>query len=446
LLISLCSACGYAEDPADLKEVIRVMQSRIDALEKKVAEQGEYISKQQKESVLQKETIQTYESRLSKFEEKPVPAEPPHFFDGFVFGLGGTLVAQGTDNANDASDGDQLKDSRTDALYSIDLTLARAFEGTGGNAFLHLEAGEGSGLEDDLVLYSNVNRDAADNGGDVTVTELWYEQKLFGENVAVSFGKLDPTILFDQSAVAHDETRQFLGRIFRNSPVVEFPDNTAGVRVAALPFEWLELGYGYFDGDNDWERIGDDGFNMGQAHLKTDFFGAAGNYRFYGWKNNADHTKWSDPAAVEEASYGFGLSFDQKLAQNITGFCRYGWQDPDVYNPNLATTDGQNFSLEESWSAGLEFGGAPWKREKDVLALALGQVFPSGEYKRFGSSTVLTPKAKPEGHFELYYRIQVNEHLCVSPDLQYIWNPFGGDIPEDTESIWVGGLRAQINF
>jgi carbohydrate-selective porin OprB len=36
--------------------------------------------------------------------------------------------------------------------------------------------------------------------------------------------------------------------------------------------------------------------------------------------------------------------------------------------------------------------------------------------------------------------------LALSPDFQYIWNPFGNDIADDTNPIFVGGMRAQVDF
>jgi carbohydrate-selective porin OprB len=167
-----------------------------------------------------------------------------------------------------------------------------------------------------------------------------------------------------------------------------------------------------------------------------------GNYRFYAWHNNADHTKWLDPAKTKESSYGFGLSFDQRINDFVTIFSRYGWQDPKAYNPEITAADGSHYSLEQSWSAGFQVEGKPWGRENDVFAFAVGQVMPSDDYKKSNSSLL----AKTEGHLEAYYRIYVNKYLSVSPDIQYIWNPFGKDIPDNTSGIFVGGMRAQLDF
>ncbi|TRZ95588.1 hypothetical protein D4R78_02900 [bacterium] len=442
----LCSASGFA-DEASIRGEINQLKERIAALEKKVSDQDKYIATQNSTVQTQQQKISEYETKLSKFEENlhRVPGAPMQLMEGLELGAGATMIVQGANNVNYAPDGETKKKNRTDGSYSADITLAKEFKEVDGRAFLHLEGGQGAGLEDNLTLYSNVNRDADDHEN-VRVTEIWYEQGLFKDKAAVTFGKLDPTAYFDQSEVANDETTQFLGRIFRNSPVIEFPDNGAGIRVAYMPKEWFELDYGLFNGKSSWEKIGDNLFNIGQVHFKTNFFNLPGNYRFLGWNNNVYHTKWLDTEKTKEAAYGFGLSFDQKANDIVTLFARYSWQDPKVYNPEITATGDFKYSLEQSWSVGLQLEGKSWGREKDVLAFAAGQIFPSGDYKKFYADSDPVRRAKAEGHLEAYYRIFVNNHLSISPDFQYIWNPFGKDVTDDTSGIFVGGMRAQVDF
>jgi hypothetical protein len=443
LVVSRCWAGDIS-----VREEIDQLKARVSALEQQLNTQNKCINEQKQCILVQDKKIAAYESRLSQFdaslhrqEGKPIP-----LIEGLDIRAGATMIVQGTNNVNNAAADVQKKVSRADASYSADITFGKEFVDAGGKAFLHLEAGKGSGLEDDLTLYGNVNRDAGDSQENMQVTELWYEQALCRDKAVLTFGKLDPTAYFDNNEVANDETTQFLGRTFRNSPVIEFSDNTAGIRFAYLPVERLEVSYGVFDGNSDWEKIGDNLFNIGQVTFKTSFFGLDGNYRFYGWRNNIYHTKWLDAEKVKEAAYGFGLSFDQGLSGIATAFVRYGWQNPGVYNPNTLATGEHNYSLAHSWSSGLQFAGKPWGREKDVLAFAVGQIFPSSDYKKAGSSTITSPAAKAEGHFEAYYRICVNDHLSISPDFQYIWNPFGKDVADDTSGIFVAGVRAQLDF
>jgi len=423
------------------------LEKRVKSLEEKVTEQGQYIKSQTASMEAQQQKIEDYETKLSKFEVNlhELPATAATIAEGLELGVGGTMLIQGTNNTNVNAAGTGKKESRTDASHSIDITVGKKFNDVNGRAFVHLESGQGAGLEDNLTLYSNVNRDA-DGDNNVRLTEFWYEQNLFKDKAAFSFGKLDPTAYFDTNDVANCETTQFLGRIFRNSPTIEFPDNTAGLRLAVLPLEWLELGYGVFDGNSDWENIGDNLFNIGQVTFKPKPFDLPGNYRFLGWNNNSDHTRWLDNSKQKENSYGFGLSFDQKVSDIVTLFTRYSWQDPKTYNPNIMATGDLNYSLETSWSAGFQVEGKPWGRENDILAFAIGEAIASGDYKDAGAGLDPARKAKHEGHSEAYYKFHMNDHLSISPDIQYIWNPFGKDVVDDTSPVFVYGLRSQIDF
>ena len=424
--------------------LIKQLQNRLDVLEKKVAEQDAYIKSQQQAAQAQENKIKTYEERLSDFDqqlhrETKVPGETG---PGLAIGAGGSLIVQGTTNTNA---NDSKKSDRADVSYSADVTLEKSFGDVNGRAFLHLETGKGIGLEDKLSLYSNVNRDQ-DNDETVRVTELWYEQLFAGEKAILTFGKLDPTAYFDNNEAANDETTQFLARMFRNNPAIEFPDNAAGLRASYSWTDWLETGYGIFDADADWENIGDNLFHISEVTFKTKFFGQAGHYRFFGWRNGANHTKWLATEKNKETNFGAGLSFDQHVSAPVLVFLRYGWQNPNVYNPSLTATGDLNYSLSQSWSSGVELAGSLWGRQKDVIGLAVGQAIPSLEYKKAGADLDPARQAKREGHVEGYYRLTINDHLAISPDVQYIWNAFGDDVVSDSDPIWVYGTRAQVDF
>jgi len=443
-LIGIClfaNVC-FAEE-ISVKDEIVELKARLEVLEQKLAAQCKTMDEQKRCISDQNNKISEYESKLDQFNTDLHREEgkPIQLVEGLDIAADVTTVVQGTNNVNNASADANKKIARTDASYSTDIKISKEFKDFYGKAFLHLENGQGNGLEDRLTLYSNVNRDANDDVN-ISVTEGWYEQMLFKDRIALTFGKLDSTVYFDNNAVANDETTQFLGRIFRNSPAIEFPDNTAGARFAYMPTEWIQLDYGFFNGNSEhWDKMFDNLFNIGQITFKTNFYNLPGNYRFYGWNSNVYHTKWSDESKTKENAYGFGLSFDQKANDIVALFTRYGWQNPEVYNPDITATGDLNYSLEQSWSAGFQVEGKPWRRENDIVAFAVGQVFPSEEYKQYYGY-----EGKPEGHLEAFYKIYCNKHLSISPDFQYIWNPFGKDIPGDTSGVFVGGMRTEVDF
>ncbi|MFH1691964.1 MAG: carbohydrate porin [Candidatus Omnitrophota bacterium] len=431
----------FADDNAQILEKLKSLEDRVATLESKLVEHQQCILDQKTCIAQQQEKLDAYEAKIKELDPQLHRQMGTATFvgDGFRIGAGATMIVQGTNNANGTQ---TVKSDRSDVSFSEDITIEKEFNNINGRAFIHLESGQGDGLEDELIVFSNVNRDA-DNDNNVRLTEAWYEQSLFkNKMMLVTFGKLDPTVYFDNNEVANDETTQFLGRIFRNNPAIDFPDNTAGVRMALLRDDWVEFNVGVFDADADWEELGDSFCNMGEVTFKTKFFGQEGNYRLLGWYNNAPHTKWSDTSKTKEATFGVSMSIDQKVSDTIMLFGRYGWEDPRVYNPAVTASDDSNYSVGQSWSAGFQIEGPFKRRDKDVFGFAIGQVVPSIDYKKADSSR----RAKAEGHLETYYSFFINDHLRLSPDFQYIWNPFGKDVADDTDGIAVFGMRAQVDF
>jgi len=381
-----------------------------------------------------KERITELEEKLSRTDEKTKGLEGiKEVFKDFSIGAGATFVVQGTHNAN----GDDLSEQGEDVMdgsYSIDLEFEKKFNDY-GLAFIHVETGDGAGVEDELKVFSNVNRDADDSDNSVSLTEAWYQHYFKSVPVSIMAGKIDGTVIIDSNEYANDECTQFLGRMFRNSPTIELPDNSAGAWINLAPAEFAEFDIVWMEADGDWEDIANDPFFATQVNFKPNLLNRPGNYRLYGWINASEHTKWNNISKTQEEGYGFGISFDQELTDIFGIFARYGWQDPDVYK------NGSDFSLEHAYSIGLQVKGTPWGRDEDILACAFGQIFPSDEYKKINNV-----KAKSEERLEVYYNLKVNDHLTLSPDLQVIWDPYGSDVMNGNKTIIVGGLRGQVDF
>lgn len=369
---------------------------------------------------------------------------------GFKIQADATFILQGTPNANNAADGTHK--GRCDAAWSSDIYISKAFDDW-GLALLHMEPGQGVGAEDQLSLYSNVNRDSNDTNANVPITELWYEHYLFNKQLTVTAGKMDPANYLDQNEYAFNECTQFIARIFRNSPAIEWPDdNTLGGQVIIAPdiIPYLALNATYFNANNSYEDVFSKPFISTELTIKpAKAFGWNeeqwdGNYRFYFWYNGLDHTKLvgqGEPAPdyPKEQNVGYGLSFDQMITDVFGVFARAGWQRQDITfvsnNPNTGPVEGQ-------WSCGCQICGKLWRRECDTLGIAIGQAIPGKAYKDAGNG------GAPEGHFETYYKMKVTPNLYLSPDLQYIWNPRG--ISEDYQghdgTIFVYGVRGQLDF
>jgi carbohydrate-selective porin OprB len=345
---------------------------------------------------------------------------------GIEIGAHTTFIVQGSIDAN-------VEDA-VDATVSVDLEFEKRFDDF-GLTFVHLEAGNGAGLNgEEVILFSGVNADATAGDSRVNLVEVYYEHYLFDKKLTITFGKLDATAYLDDNSVANDECSQFIGSTFKNSTVLEFPDdNGPGIRLAIIPIEWFELNIGALDDDADWEDIVNTVFGFFQVNLKPNClfdWELEGNYRVYIWYDNAYHAELLNATKDREPNYGAGLSFDQQLTSTIAVFIRFGWQDPKVSN------------IEYAWSTGAQITGGPWGRVDDTFGIAVGQNIPGDDYQEANNP------GHDEGHVEVYYNIHINDYLSVSPDVQVIWNPNGVKYSSEgrNDTIIVSGLRAQVDF
>ncbi|MFH1460150.1 MAG: carbohydrate porin [Candidatus Omnitrophota bacterium] len=374
------------------------------------------------------------EARVTALEEQMKSAG---VLEGLEMNIGFTMIVQGTSKANGsgivANNIGHKENDTTDASYSADIEFFKQLDEQ-SSVFLHLETGENAGVTDDLELYSNVNQDANAATGNFGVSELYWEQN-FDDQTFLTFGKIDATGFIDTNEYANDECSQFLSSMFKNSPAIEFPDNTIGLRAGTALLDVLSLDTVIADGDADFNQVGDSLWIGAQLTLQPNSIERKGNYRLYYWYNDTPHTKWQDASKTKESGQGFGISFDQELTERMGVFVRAGMQQDD------AALDTSTFSLESAYSFGAQFNGSFWGRDNDILGLGCGQVMASDEYKKAGNL-----QAKTEGQVELYYNYAVSENLIISPDFQMINNPFGKDAVNGDDIIFVAGIRTQINF
>ena len=359
----------------------------------------------------------------------------------FTIKPSGTAVFQGVSHANNGG-GCGLKSSW---LIYIDMEKKLS---DWGDIYLRLEPGRGQTVMTRLNLFSNVNYNAYDSRSNPLARKFWYEHHFFDEQLNITCGKMDPTRRADQNIYAHNDDAQFLAYMFNISGTIEYaPHYTFGIAANAC-FEnadFVKFNLNYFEGDANWEQVFKRGIYSAQVNIKpASLLGIDperwdGNYRFYGWTNTRYHNKLVEegqPQSVNDKriNYGFGLSFDQMLTDVFGVFTRFGWQRPDLIRL-VGGTSGA--TLEWTWSVGGQMKGKCWKREKDVLGIAVGQDVPSRQYKDAGHP------GSTEGSAEVYYNFALNEHLYISPDFQLVWNPFG---VKPSDNVYVYGVRTYVKF
>ncbi|MBD3427272.1 MAG: hypothetical protein GF409_08655 [Candidatus Omnitrophica bacterium] len=469
LLITIFLITSLSPAFAGEELTLESLQKKLASLEKKVEQQQkeiqtykELLDQQIRLNEKQRQEIQkTFQEATGLSSEKvgkilarkkpgPLTAHP-YMPGNFKIGANFTGIVQGSPDARLI--GEDRK-SVMGASYQANVTIANKFEGVDGIAVANLRVSQGSGIEDQLSIYSNVDNN--NWGNDVfTLSEIFYEQNLFNKNLVVDIGKLDPTVYFALNEYANSDTTQFLARMFNNSPVIEFPDHSGGVRIAVFPYKWLEISYMAMAGTADMRDLESRMFHIGQVIFKPSISGRKGNYRFLMWQNNNPHTVWKDLTRTREDSYGFSISCDQEINDDVGIFGKFGWQDPSVYNPDqraypFSDSDPNphknNYTLEYMWSTGLQVKGHPWGRAHDFFGVAIGQVIPSQDMKSALSGMPDNRReAKSETHFEIYYNFFANKYLAISPGVQLIWDPYGGDAGgEGMVSVYT--LRTHFDF
>jgi hypothetical protein len=339
--------------------------------------------------------------------------------------IGGNVTFVGQGTLNNKYGGD---DNAIDGTFRADLTVGAKLSEQ-GKAFVVFEGGAGEGVSRIGPTLWGINKVASDSSSHLYILEAWYEHEFLNKALIFTMGKVDLTNYFDTNTVANSETMQFMASGFRNSIAVEFPNNGLGARLTINPGELVDIHVGWQEGNGDWKDVIESSFVIGEIDIKPKLGELQGNYRFYGWTNGTNHTQWNHPENTKEDGWGVGASIDQQITKSLTIFGRVGYEDPDIYMTKLA------------WSAGLGISGNLWSRDKDMLGLAYGMAHLSGGYENSLRMQGINPEA--EHHAEVFYRIAVNDHVAISPDIQYITNAMGDKSRDD---VWVLGIRAHFMF
>ena len=418
-----------------------------------IEKQVEEVKEQNKELM---KRIDILEKRLKEYEEKQERMRKENK-ERIIDALGHirisadlTGIIQGTINNDDNNPGEG---ESADGAFTFDLNLATDFEKY-GSFYVHLEGGDGEGLNDDVSSFSVPNYDAYatknhNNQTDLTISEAFYELGLKDDTFVFDIGKMDISVLFDENEVSGDETTQFLNNIFVKSIglTVPEPDNfyCPAFTLSFSPVDLVELRLiGASVEDDNWEDIFDHGFMACQVSFKPVIKGRRGNYRVYAWLDNRNHLKnhyqgiasesYNDPLAHDEQR-GWGVSIDQELSDNITAFARYSQTDDDLSLWN--GSEWEMIPFDRLWTAGMELKGLPWKRSDDAIGIGYGRILLTDDFKRANTDP------DDEEYAELYYRYTLCERLALTLDYQWIANA-GGNAHADDISIL--GTRAQIDF
>lgn len=370
---------------------------------------------------------------------------------GTTINGGLTTIFQGSLNNSERFGGD-----RSEAFMSADLIFEYGF-GAGSSFLFRFDVVQGEGLTSIPSMFLNPNGNPSGPNGDVegfnnqqlNINEVRYEHRFFDNRAMISFGQIDLTSYFDQNNYANSETDQFLANQFVNNNAIDWGGSEnfygPGLVVSVNPDKMLGLSIGFFEGDGDYKDFFDNPFLIGQLSIQTETGGREGNVRLYGWGRLTKHCRnmkdlsvfqncalidSDEQIKVQDQNSGFGISLDHQVTDHIGVWSRFGYQDPDVSQFDLAI------------SGGVIFSGGLIGRFNDELGMAYGVSFPSSPY------TLASGFNEVEHYVEVYYRLAplgngARPEIQFSPDIQIVANP-GGDSSVAPVFIW--GFRTQVNF
>jgi len=337
--------------------------------------------------------------------------------------------------------------------YDLELgfDLEKLLRLPGGSIHARAEGSWSDGLDASSIgSLFGVNGDA---GGDrsIDLTELYYEQSLWGDRVQLRVGKLDLAggfecrgcpVAFDGSAFANNETAQFLNGALVNNPTIPMPDKGLALMAYFQPLEWWYVSAGIADAQADARETG---FNTA-FHGRSDFFSIfetgvvphlpsrngrlPGAYRIGLWYDPQPKEQFNGRGAKRD-DVGFYLSLDQMIlkenadeedGQGLGLFARYGAADSNVNE------------IKCFWSAGAQYQGLLPRRDKDVLGFGVAQ----GRLSRDAGFTT-----SHETAMEVYYNAQITPWLSAGPSVQYIFHPGGDSTVDDAVVV---GLRVRAAF
>jgi porin len=286
----------------------------------------------------------------------------------------------------------------------------------------------------DLQVVSNIDADAA-----LRLFEAWYE--LADDNWSIRTGLYDLNSEFDVNRAgsiflnsSHGIGAEF-GQTGENGPSI-FPVSSLALR-AAMTVGKLTARAAVLDGvpgnsadpaSNRIELGGEEGA-LAVSELDLVYASSARLWLGY-WRYSAafDRVGGSGAGRGNKGWYLGTESGFELGSRAALGFVRYGRAD-------------ERFNVLSGY---LGFGivvAAPFAaRPADQLGVAVASVRLGDTYRDHTASTG-ERASRHETSWELTYRLQINDHVVIQPDIQYVRNP---SLYPGLDDAWVVGCRIQL--
>jgi porin len=339
---------------------------------------------------------------------------------------------------------------------SLQLDLTKAVGWNGATFYSSMLYPHGEGITDkytgDFNHLSNI-----DAYNSVRLFELWFQQKLCADLCSIRIGQMSADQEFYQSTTSN----LFINSSFGTFPTIAFGTNLPaypvgglGARIDYRPNNSLTFRAALFDSNPGIQNLDDKhgtrfhlNPNAGLIFIAEGVYqinptlancGMAGAYTLGGYYDSrqftgdflhpADSANGGLYAIVDQIVYRAERYVDDrssKRALSIFASCAAAPSDRNLVSLYL--------------DVGCSYLGLLRSRENDVFGIA-------ASYAKVGDDVVRNGSVVHSGHetvIEASYRIQLNEHLYLQPDVQYILYPGGfGAHP----NALVSGLRFDVTF
>jgi len=310
--------------------------------------------------------------------------------------------------------------------------------------------------------------------------ELWFEQHLFNDHVAVRFGQL----VADNEFIVSNGGLHFLNSTLGWPSIAAFdlpgggpayPLATPGIRVAITPNDQLGLKLAVFNGDpadpncrGDPQVCNNDGLDFRldsppllvaeAAYKYNQKEGLAGTIKVGGWNHFGKFADQrfdsgglpivgtSNPGRPIDGDWGIFGIIDQLV-----------WRLPGSEQPKgvalfgrvMGAPSDQNL-IDFYTDGGITFTGMIPRRPEDVLAIGFAYTGVSNQVHGFDLDSGFPVARTHEAVLEICYTMQIKPGWTLQPDFQYFWQP-GGNVPDPSgkgavENAAVVGARTTINF
>jgi high affinity Mn2+ porin len=280
----------------------------------------------------------------------------------------------------------------------------------------------------------------------------------------ISLGKMSAEDVIDDNLYSHDPRTQFLNWSIMYTGAWDYPANLRGYSYGAL-FDYSTMFYAVRYGIFAEPTVAQ-GNELDPHFLKAhgqilefqeNFVLQDHPARVREWLyvNTAHMGKYRDALAempvdpdvtVTRAyrnKYGFGLSFEKELTDNLGFFLRGGWNDGQ--SETWAFTE-----IDSTAAAGFLLKGKPWGRPADLVGLAgviNGLSNAHKDYLAAGGIGFIIGDGKlnyaPEEIAESFYSMQVIKNIYLTLDMQGVNNPAYN---HDRGPVLIMGFRAHAEF